>query len=34
MEDLANLFDPQNEAFQQLLKGCRCNVFQGEAEQS
>jgi len=32
MEDLANLFDPQNEAFQQLLKGCRCSVFQGEAE--
>jgi hypothetical protein len=32
MEDLASLFDPQNEAFQQLLKGCRCSVFQGEAE--
>ena len=31
MEDLANLFDPQNQAFQQLLKGCRCSVFQGEA---
>ena len=31
MEDLANLFDPQNEAFQQLLKGCRCSVSQGEA---
>jgi DNA-binding MarR family transcriptional regulator len=33
MEDLANLLDPQNEAFQQLLKGCRCNVFQSEAKQ-
>ncbi len=32
MEDLANLFDPQNEAFQRLLKGCRCSVFQGETE--
>jgi DNA-binding MarR family transcriptional regulator len=32
MEDLAILFDPQNEAFQQLLKGCRCSVFQGEAK--
>ncbi len=34
MEDLANLLAPENEAFQQLLKGCRCSVFQGEAEQS
>jgi DNA-binding MarR family transcriptional regulator len=32
MEELANLLDPQNEAFQQLLKGCRCNVFHGEGE--
>jgi hypothetical protein len=31
MEELANLLAPENEAFQQLLKGCRCNVFQGEA---
>ncbi len=27
MEELANLLAPQNEAFQQLLKGCRCSVF-------
>ena len=32
MEELANLLDPGNEAFQQLLKGCRCSVFQGEAK--
>jgi hypothetical protein len=32
MEELANLLDPENEAFQQLLKGCRCNVSHGEGE--
>jgi DNA-binding MarR family transcriptional regulator len=26
MEELANLLDPGNESFQQLLKGCRCSV--------
>lgn len=25
MEDLANILNPKNEAFQKLLKGCRCN---------
>lgn len=32
MEELANLLAPENEAFQQLLKGCRCNVYHGEGE--
>ena len=32
MEELANLLDPGNEAFQQLLKGCRCNVSHGEGK--
>ena len=32
MEELANLLAPENEAFQQLLKGCRCNVFHGEGD--
>jgi DNA-binding MarR family transcriptional regulator len=30
MEELANLLDPENEAFQQLLKGCRCGVLTDE----
>jgi DNA-binding MarR family transcriptional regulator len=34
MEDLANLFDPQNESFQQLLKGCRCSGFHDQAARS
>lgn len=32
MEELAALLNPENEAFQKLLKGCRCNVFHGENE--
>jgi DNA-binding MarR family transcriptional regulator len=32
MEELANLLDPGNEAFQQLLKGCRCKVSHGEGK--
>lgn len=32
MEELANLLDPENEAFQQLLKGCRCGVFHRESD--
>ena len=32
MEELANLLDPANEAFQQLLKGCRCNIYHEEVE--
>jgi len=27
MEELANLFNPNNEAFQELLQGCRCGIF-------
>ncbi|MGD9226529.1 MAG: MarR family transcriptional regulator [Desulfobacterales bacterium] len=30
MEELANLLAPENEAFQQLLKGCRCKISHGE----
>ncbi len=26
MEELANILNPKNEAFQKLLKGCRCNM--------
>ena len=29
MEELANLLNPNNEAFQKLLKGCRCNISDG-----
>ena len=29
MEELANLLDPDNAAFQKLLQGCRCNIYQG-----
>jgi DNA-binding MarR family transcriptional regulator len=32
MEELANLLAPENKAFQQLLKGCRCNVFHGDGD--
>lgn len=28
MEELANLLDPQNEAFQKLLKDCRCGCVE------
>ena len=31
MEELANLLDPENEAFQKLLKGCRGNASQGKS---
>lgn len=31
IEELANLLAPENEAFQQLLKGCRCNAIQDES---
>jgi DNA-binding MarR family transcriptional regulator len=30
MELLANLLSPQNDAFQHLLKGCRCGVLTNE----
>jgi DNA-binding MarR family transcriptional regulator len=32
MEELANLLDPQKEAFQKLLEGCRCECAQEEGE--
>ena len=32
MEELANLLNPNNEAFQKLLKGCRCNIPQGAGQ--
>jgi hypothetical protein len=32
MEELANLLDPQNEAFQKLLKVCRCGIPAGVSE--
>ena len=32
MEVLANLLSPENEAFQNLLKGCRCGVLPEEAK--
>lgn len=32
MEELANLLDPQNEAFQKLLKGCRCECMVEERD--
>ena len=28
LEELANLLDPQNEAFQKLLEGCRCGCVE------
>jgi DNA-binding MarR family transcriptional regulator len=31
IEELANLLAPEKEAFQQLLKGCRCNVIQDKS---
>ena len=32
MEELANLLAPDNAAFQKLLQGCRCNIYEGEKE--
>jgi hypothetical protein len=32
MELLANLLSPGNDAFQNLLKGCRCGVLPKEAK--
>jgi hypothetical protein len=32
MEELANLFEPGNEAFQNLLKVCHCGFSQQEVE--
>jgi DNA-binding MarR family transcriptional regulator len=32
MEELANLLDPQNEAFQKLLEGCRHGCVEEESE--
>jgi DNA-binding MarR family transcriptional regulator len=32
MEELANLLAPENEAFRQLLKGCRCGVSHAEGK--
>jgi len=32
MEELANLFDPQNEAFQKLLESCRCGRVEEVSE--
>ena len=32
MEELANLLDPQNEAFQKLLEDCRCGCGEEESE--
>jgi DNA-binding MarR family transcriptional regulator len=29
MEELANLLNPNNEAFQKLLQGCRCGIPNG-----
>jgi len=29
MEELANLLNPNNEAFQKLLQGCRCGILNG-----
>jgi DNA-binding MarR family transcriptional regulator len=29
MEELANLLNPNNEAFQKLLQGCRCGISNG-----
>ena len=29
MEELANLLNPNNEAFQKLLQGCRCGISSG-----
>jgi DNA-binding MarR family transcriptional regulator len=31
-EVLANLLNPKNEAFQKLLKGCRCSISDGRSE--
>ncbi len=32
MEELSNLLDPQNEAFQKILKGCRCGCMEEKSE--
>ena len=32
IEELAALLNPENEAFQKLLKGCRCNVIRRKNE--
>jgi DNA-binding MarR family transcriptional regulator len=32
MEELANLLDPQNEAFQKLLEGCRCGCMAAKSQ--
>jgi DNA-binding MarR family transcriptional regulator len=32
MEELANLLDPDNAAFQKLLKGCRCSIYEDRVE--
>jgi hypothetical protein len=32
MEVLASLLNPENEAFQKLLKGCRCGISDGGSE--
>lgn len=32
MEELANLLDPQNQAFQRLLEGCSCGCIEKESE--
>jgi hypothetical protein len=34
MEELANLLDPGNEAFRNLLKDCRCGFSHEEGEKS
>jgi DNA-binding MarR family transcriptional regulator len=31
MEELANLLNPNNEAFQELLQGCRCGIPNGKS---
>jgi DNA-binding MarR family transcriptional regulator len=33
IEELANLLDPDNAAFQKLLQGCRCNIYEGVQDQ-
>ena len=33
MEELADLLDPNNAAFQKLLQGCRCNIYEGRQSQ-
>ena len=32
VEELANLLAPENAAFQKLLQGCRCNIYEDEEE--